>query len=117
MGKKRSSGSREQPSLIPTIKNEEQRLEELLDHARRDAADVVAAATADADRLLTRADAEIPMLLERERAARAGSLRSAADEERSRSAGLLETLRASASRRMEDAVSHIVSRVWPVGRS
>ncbi len=121
MGKKRSSGpragvSREQPSLIPTIKSEEQRLEELMENAHREAAEIVASATVDAERLLTRTDGEIPPLLERERAARAGSLQSAAEEERTRSAGLLVELRASAARRMDKAVDAIVSRVWPLGR-
>ena len=116
MGKKRSSGPREQSSLIPTIKSEELRLEELMEHARREAAEIVASATADAERLLTRTDGEIPPLLERERAARAGSVQSAAEEERTRSGGLLAELRASAASRMDEAVDSIVSRVWPLGR-
>jgi len=113
----RSSGSREQPSLIPTIKNEEQRLEALMEHARQEAADLVASAGAEAERLLARTDEEIPALLEGERAARAGALQGAAEEERRGGARLLAELRADAAKRIDQAVAYIVDRVWPVGRS
>ena len=116
MGKKRSSATREQQSIIPTIKTEERRFEELLAQARAQAAEIVAAAQAEAARRIAEAEAEVPALIERERAAQAASGEDAAREERARSARELESLEKAATARMDEAVAHIVRRVWPLDR-
>jgi vacuolar-type H+-ATPase subunit H len=110
---KRHQGEGQQDSLIPTIKAEEQRLGNLMDQARQEAARLVAEARAEADRQVAQCEAEIPHLVNRERAARAPALQAAAHEELSRLRTDIHGLKQRAAQRLPKAVAYIVRRVWP----
>ena len=102
-------------SLIPAIKTEEKRLEELLAETRARAHEMVRSAEDQAAARIEEAREALPGFLDAQREARRAAMetkaaQSAAEEER-RSVQVEERARAS----LEAAADYIVSLVWPGG--
>jgi vacuolar-type H+-ATPase subunit H len=116
MEKKRKSATREQDSLIPVVKGEEKRLDELLQEARERAAKIVAEAEREAAERLATAEADVPVTLARERETRLTAIRETAAKVRAEAAGETRTLEKAAMGRLPAAVTYILSRVRPGSR-
>jgi vacuolar-type H+-ATPase subunit H len=116
MEKKRKGGAQEQDSLIPVIKGEEKRLEEMLADARERAAKIVAEAERRAAELLKETEAGIPAALARERESRIGALQKKAAEVRRAAEAETRALERAAEERLPAAVSYLLSRVLLGGR-
>jgi len=103
-------------SLIPTIKNEEKHLEDLLGDTRSRADGIVKDAEAQAAARIQEARQALPGILQAERDARRAALVRKAEEaartETERAHGLEQSARAA----MDAAVAYIVSLVWPGAR-
>jgi vacuolar-type H+-ATPase subunit H len=100
-------------SLIPTIKNEENRLEDMLGDARVRADGIIRdAETGAAERIRTTRD-ELPGVIQAERDARHAALVTRASEAAGGERERNRALEASARAAMEMAVDYIVSLVWP----
>jgi hypothetical protein len=113
MARKTQREKQELDSLIPSIKNAEKNLDNLLEGARAEAAELIHTTETEAARRIQRSREETPGLLARERESRMVSLHA-------RAAEVLEATREEnrrqekeAAGRMEAAVALIVSRVWP----
>ena len=100
-------------SLIPTIKTEEKRLDDLLVETRARAERIVKEAEAQAAALVASAQQALSELLKAEREARRAAMEEkAADAAAREEAGARETeLRGRAA--MDSTVEFIVSLVWP----
>ena len=112
MEKKQKRGKQELDSLIPSIKNEEKHLDELLQSARAQADRLVGEAERDAEERVRRARDEMPVTLAAERESRQAALRHRAEEELQAARKSTRDLEKAAAGRMENTVSSIVSRVW-----
>ena len=115
MEKKQKRGKQELESLIPTIKDEEKHLDDLLESARAQAERLIAEAEKDAEERVRRARQELPQLLAAEREMRLAALQSRAGEELRAARESTRDLEKAAAGRMEKTVASIVSRVWPEG--
>jgi hypothetical protein len=117
MEKKQKRGKQELESLIPSIKNEEKHLDDLLETGRAEADRLILEARKGAEERVLRAQEEMPRILAAERESRQDALRRRAEEElRAAREGTLN-LEKAAAKRMEKTVASIVSRVWPEGDS
>ena len=110
---KQEQRPRQLDSLIPTIKTEERRLDELLTEARARAQQTVAEARRQAAAKVESTRQSLPDLCRAERASRLPALKqkaaAAAAEEELRA----RTVEARARAAMNAAVDFIVSLVWP----
>ncbi len=117
MEKRRKSATKEQDSLIPLVKGEEKRLDEMLLAARERAAKTVADAEKEAAARLKKAEADVPAALARERESRITALRDKAAETRRAAEAETRALEKAAEERLPAAVAYLLSRVRPGGRS
>ena len=115
MAKKQKRAHQELESLIPTIKSEEKHLADQLEKARAEADLLIQEAEKEAEARVERAKADLPGLLEIERAARMESLRREAEETLHTARGETDSIERAAAGRLGEAVAYIVSRVWPGG--
>ncbi len=113
MAKKKLRERQELDSLIPSIKNAEKNLDDLLEGARAEAADLIQNTETEAARRIQRSREEIPALLARERESRMVSLYARAAEQLETAREENRRLEKKAAGGMEAAVTLIVSRVWP----
>jgi vacuolar-type H+-ATPase subunit H len=113
MAKKQKRAQQELESLIPTIKNAEKQLADQLAAARAEAERLVLEAEKEAEVRVERAKADIPALVAAEREGRLEKLRREADEALRAALKESDDRGGLASERMNDAVAYIVSRVWP----
>jgi vacuolar-type H+-ATPase subunit H len=109
--------AQELDSLIPTIKSEEKRLQELLADARARADAIVRDAEARAAEAIEAARRELPALVETRRRERHAELESRAAEAARGETERTRALEIHARAAMDAAVRHIVSLVWPVART
>jgi len=105
--------TRQLDSLIPALKTEEKRLEDLLAEARARAAALVQEAERQADARIAEARQALPAFLDAERRSRQAALerraaQHAAEEERR----AVDTERRGRSG-LDEAADYIVSLVWP----
>ena len=113
---KQKQRPRQLDSLIPTIKTEERRLDDLLADARARAEQTVKDARAEAASRIESNRASLPALVKSQREARwpeleRGAAAASADEE-----ARVRTVETRARTRMDETVRFIVSLVWPKGR-
>ena len=113
MAKKKLRERQELDSLIPSIKNAEKNLDDLLEGARAEAADLIQNTETEAARRIQRSREDIPGLLARERESRIVSLRARAADQLEAAREENRRLEKKAAGGMEAAVTLIVSRVWP----
>jgi hypothetical protein len=113
MEKKQKHGKQELPSLIPSVKNEEKHLADLLETAGSDAAASIQAAEAAAEDRVRRAREQVPRKLAAERERRLAAMKSAAEEELAAARERTRQVEREAAGRIEEAVRRIVSLVWP----
>jgi hypothetical protein len=116
MEKKQKRGNTELTSLIPTIKNEEKVLRDLLEEEREKARETVRRAEAGAAEALRCAAEELPDVLASQRAARTVALREQAEHELAAARGQTRDLEREATARAAEAVALIVRKVWPEGK-
>jgi hypothetical protein len=113
MAKKRARAAKDFDSLIPEIKTEEKRLEELLAAARAEAGRILADAEAEAAARIRASRAALPQMTADRRESLAAAMRqeaavaARAEEERTRA------LEKAAGAAVEKAAAHVVSLVWP----
>jgi len=100
-------------SLIPTIKNEEKRLEDMLSDARAQADGIIRDAETGADERMRTTREELPGVIQAERDARHAALVARAGEAAGGEREKARALEASARAAMEMAADYIVSLVWP----
>ncbi len=117
MDKRRKGEAKEQDSLIPLVKGEEKRLEEMLQAARERAAKLVGDAERQAADRLKKTEAEIPEAMARERESRLTGLAEKAEETRRAAAAETRALEKAAEERLPAAVAYLLSRVRPGGQS
>jgi hypothetical protein len=117
MEKKQKRGKQELESLIPSIKNEEKHLDDLLESARAQADRLIAETESVAEERVRRAREEMPLLLAGERETRLAALQRQAEAELRAARESTQDLEKAAAERMEKTVVSIVSRVWPEGGS
>ncbi len=116
MAKQRQPTRQQQDSLIPALKSEEKRLDELLTQARAKADAHVRDAERKAEARIAAAAQALPSLVSARRSERQAALEQAAatsaaeDERRARQ----EEARARGA--LDAAADYIVSLVWPGGR-
>jgi hypothetical protein len=103
-------------SFIPTLKDEEQRLQELLADARLRAEEIRRDAEEQAASLIHAARNALPAFLDAERHARRAALVQKAEEAGRRESEKIRAVELSARAAMEKTVAWIVSLVWPGGR-
>ena len=113
MAKKKQREKQELESLIPSIKSAEKDLDDLLEGARAEAAELIQTTETEAARRVQSCRDEIPGLLAREREARVVSLRARAAEVLEAAREENRRLEKAAAGSMGAAVALIVSRVWP----
>jgi hypothetical protein len=113
MAKKKQREKQELESLIPSIKSTEKTLEDLLESARAEAAELIQTTETEAARRIERSREGIPGLLARERESRMVSLRARASETLEAAREENRRLEKEAAGNMGAAVALIVSRVWP----
>jgi vacuolar-type H+-ATPase subunit H len=106
--------AQELDSLIPTLKSEEKRLQELLADARARADGIVHDAEARAGEAVQAARRDLPAFIEGQRRARRAELESGAAEAARGETEKTRQLQARARAAMDEAVRYIVSLVWPV---
>jgi hypothetical protein len=113
MAKQKKRTTHELESLIPTIKNEERHLDDLLGDARARAAGIVRDAEAQAAALIESTRTAIPGILQAERDARRAALVQKAEEAARVEVERTRAVEKSARAAMERTVAYIVSLVWP----
>ena len=116
MPKQKKRAKHELESLIPTIKNEESRLEDLLADARARADGIVRDAEAQAAALTASARTALPGILQAERDARRAAMVRKAEESAHTETENTRAVEDRARAAMEETVSYIVSLVWPGSR-
>jgi vacuolar-type H+-ATPase subunit H len=114
MAKQKNRTKHELESLIPTIKNEERRLDDLLGDERARSDRIVRDAEAQAAALIESARKALPGMLQAERDARRAALVRKADEAARVEGERTQAVEKSARAAMERTVAYIVSLVWPV---
>jgi hypothetical protein len=113
MAKQQKRAKQELESLIPTIKVEEKRLEDLLGDARAQAEAIVRSAQTGADELIESTRKALPGILQAEREARRAALVRRAEEAAGAEAERTRALEQTGRESMKVTVSYIVSLVWP----
>ena len=113
MAKKQKRAQQELESLIPTIKNAEKQLAEYLAAARADAERLVLEAVKEAEARVERAQADLPASVAAQRDNRLVALRREAEDALRAARQASGDREASAAQGMNGAVAYIVSRVWP----
>ena len=113
MAKQQKRAKQELESLIPTIKVEEKRLEDLLGDARAQAEAIVRSAQTGADELIESTRKALPGILQAEREARRAALVRRAEEAAGAEAERTRALERTGRESMKATVSYIVSLVWP----
>ena len=113
MAKKKLREKQDLDSLIPSIKTTEKNLDDLLEGARADAAELIQTTETEAARRIQRSREDIPGLLARERVSRMVSLLARAADQLEAAREENRRLESKAAANMEAAVALIVSRVWP----
>jgi vacuolar-type H+-ATPase subunit H len=103
-------------SLIPSVRNSEQQLDELLVEARARAERTVSDAGGRAERMKSEARAELPGLLAAEREAELSRLRQEAEAAAVAEQERTESLARKARGAVETAVAYVVGLVWPGAR-
>jgi hypothetical protein len=113
MAKQQKRAKQELESLIPAIKVEEKRLEDLLGDARVQAEAIVRSAQTGADELIESTRKALPGILQAEREARRAALVRRAEEAAGAEAERTRALERTGRESMKTTVSYIVSLVWP----
>lgn len=113
MTKKPVPGQREKESLLPAVEKEEDRLRAYLDQARADARRIVEDAERAAAEKTRLSLEDLPRLMEKRRAEMLETHREEAAALRARLSAETVGLLRRAERNLEDAISLIVSLVWP----
>jgi cell division septum initiation protein DivIVA len=113
MAKKKQREKKELDSLIPSIRSAEKTLDDLLEGARAEAAELIQNTETEAARRIQRGREGIPGLLARERESRMVVLRARAAEVLEEGREENRRLEKKAAESMGAAVALIVSRVWP----
>jgi vacuolar-type H+-ATPase subunit H len=116
MAKQKKPAKHELESLIPTIKDEESHLEEMLGDTRARADGIVRDAEAQAAALIQSARKALPGILQAERDARRAALVRRADEAARTEEEKTREIGSRARAAMEQTVDYIVSLVWPGGQ-
>jgi F0F1-type ATP synthase membrane subunit b/b' len=107
----------EEASLLPDIKQEEQRLEQVLHQARTQAETMVRDAERDAAERVKKARVEIPDRTNAEHAQALARLEAEAARTRPPAGEVERAVSVKAAANLRAAVDHIVSAVWPGERS
>ena len=110
---KQKQRPRQLDSLIPTIKTEERRLDDLLTDARARADRLVRDAETQAAARIEAAQAGLPQMLAAERQARLGAMEKQAEAAAAELQGRQAELERRARAALEEAARFIVSVVWP----
>ena len=113
MAKQKERAKQKLESLIPTIKDEESRLEAMLGDARARSDAIVRDAEDQAAAQIQAARAALPGILQTERDARRAAMVRRAEEAARTEAYKTREIQTRARAAMESAVSYIVSLVWP----
>jgi hypothetical protein len=116
MPKQKKRATQELESLIPKIKNEELRLEDLLGDARARASGIVRDAETQAAARIEAARNALPGILQAERTARRAALVQKAEDAARMESERTRSVEQSARAAMEKTVAFIVSLVWPGAR-
>jgi vacuolar-type H+-ATPase subunit H len=113
---KHKRGQQDLTSLIPSVRNSEQHLDELLVESHARAERTVSDARTRADQLIREAQAELPGVLAAEREAELRLLRQGADRAARAEQERTESLTRAARGAVEAAVAFVVGLIWPGGR-
>ena len=116
MPRRTGTDHEEKDSLVPTISREEERLRTVLDEARAEAQRIVAEAEQAGGEKALKAAAELPTLLEGRRAELLRESQRRADALREELALRTKETLNKAQHNIEQAVSIVVSAVWPLGQ-
>jgi len=113
---KQKRGQQELSSLIPSVRNTEQRFDELMAEARTRAESAVAEAHTRSEQAIRGAQAGLPEMLAAERDEEMRRLRREAEDAARAERELTVALGRNARAAFEAAVAFVVGRVWPGGR-